>query len=846
MSFTPIQSPLSGQVVLLSQVPDEVFSQKMVGDGISIDPTDSILVSPVQGTIEFIHPSRHALTIKTANQAEVLIHIGIDTVQLRGEGFRSFVEVGQKVQMGQKLIEFDLDFVATQSKSLITQILISNTQDFDFQFLQKSGQLVQSGKDALFSIQKKNESLQQASVSHQNQQTQSQSITCQNPTGLHARPAAAIVQAAKKYQSQVHIFKGDQKANAKSVVSILSLSVQYQDQMRIEAEGVDAQAAVSEVIAVIQAGQHETETVVAKTISTGIGQKNEFLGVMASPGKVFGRIFQFEQKNIVVQKSNQAIDAEKEIQKLGSALDQAFAQIETMMKGLDPKKDQEKLTIFEAHLELLKDPEVIDQALRAIQQNNSAEYAWQISIERIKQVLSALNNEVMAGRAHDLHDVGQRVLKILLGLPTDENKLKIQSNDPVILVAHNLTPSDMVDLDPKQIVGLVSVEGGASSHVAIIARSMGMAYVAAMPEAILQIANQTEAILNATKAILKIEPTAEEKQKIQVESVQQSEKNQKNILTAKQPATTQDGHHVEVYANVGKLDETVDAVRLGAEGVGLLRSEFLFLHRSTAPSEQEQKQKYQEIIQAMIDSEGARPVIIRTLDVGGDKPLAYLPMPAEENPFLGVRGLRLSLISPEMFRVQIRALLSVQPLSSLEIMFPMVTTLSELIQAKKILQEEASTLKVDLQKSQVKVGIMIEVPSAALMAETFAPHVDFFSIGSNDLTQYTLAIDRGHRDLAAMADGLHPSVLKLIAMTCQAARKHGKKVGVCGGIAGDPYAVPLLIGLGVDELSVSVPVIPHIKAQIRQLSLDQCQKLAQNALLMSEASEVRQSVEKFI
>ena len=179
-------------------------------------------------------------------------------------------------------------------------------------------------------------------------------------------------------------------------------------------------------------------------------------------------------------------------------------------------------------------------------------------------------------------------------------------------------------------------------------------------------------------------------------------------------------------------------------------------------------------------------------------------------------------------------------------MFPMVTTLSELIQAKKILQEEASTLKVDLQKSQVKVGIMIEVPSAALMAETFAPHVDFFSIGSNDLTQYTLAIDRGHRDLAAMADGLHPSVLKLIAMTCQAARKHGKKVGVCGGIAGDPYAVPLLIGLGVDELSVSVPVIPHIKAQIRQLSLDQCQKLAQNALLMSEASEVRQSVEKFI
>ena len=853
-----IQSPISGLIIPLEQVPDEVFSQKMVGDGLAIEPTDSILYSPINGTVDFVHPSQHAVTVKSTDGITILMHIGIDTVQLKGQGFKSLVKAGDSVSVGDKLIEFDFDFVSKNAKYLMTLVLVTEAEKYQFNFSSSidSGRkinFVQAKKSILFEITEKPKSQKNISSggSFNNYQIYStESFSCELHTGLHARPAASIVQTAKKFESDIFIIKNNQNANAKSVVSILALSVGHSDVISIEAQDVntsEAKKAAEEIKTLIQSGIGESLASKIKEKSILTPQKihrpknsspNEFFGVTASPGLVFGEIKQLKLQDVTVEKQKDKKNPDQELTKFNQALTTAQKDLSDILSKLKSKADEDKSNIFKAHLEILNDPEVLGSTQNKIKNGLSSEYAWQESIREIKTILQSLQNEVMAGRAHDLHDVGQRVLKIMLGIKTENPLIHLDKQQPVILVAQSLAPSDMAFMNADIIKGLCTVEGGASSHVAIIARSMGIASIAAVDSSLLDIADNTMAILYGQKSYLKIKPDAAEIDRAQSEIFKQDQKLVDNKKSAQQSAVTIDGETIHVFANIGKLPEAMDAVTNGAEGVGLLRSEFLFLHRATAPSEQEQLQKYQDIISALNNDQTVRPVIIRTLDVGGDKPLTYLPMPAEENPFLGVRGLRLSLQSQDIFRTQLRALLQVKPISALQIMFPMVTTLSELLEAKKILKEECDKLKIP----QISTGIMIEVPSAALMADVLAPHVDFFSIGSNDLTQYTLAIDRGHRDLAAMADGLHPSVLKLIKITCDAANKHKKMVGVCGGIAGDHQAVPLLIGLGVHELSVSVPVIPHIKAQIRKLKKSDCILLAEKALKLAEASEVRQIV----
>ncbi len=854
-----IQSPISGLIIPLEQVPDEVFSQKMVGDGLAIEPTDSTLYSPVSGTVDFVHPSQHAVTLKSTDGITILMHIGIDTVQLKGQGFKSLVKAGDVVSVGDKLIEFDFDFVSKNAKYLMTLVLVTEAEKYQFNFNSSidSGRkinFVQAKKSVLFEVSAKPENFKaQKNISSQSYQIYStESFPCELHTGLHARPAASIVQTAKKFESDIFIIKNNQNANAKSVVSILALSVGHSDLISIESQSMnaaDTKNAAEEIKTLIQSGLGESLATKPKTKEKSIltpqkmnrpknSSPNEFYGVTASPGLVFGEIKQLKLQDVTVEKSKDKKNPDHELTKFNQALLTAQKDLSDILSKLKSKADEDKSNIFKAHLEILADPEVLSSTQNKIKNGLSSEYAWQESIREIKTILQSLQNEVMAGRAHDLHDVGQRVLKIMLGIKTENPLIHLDKQQPVILVAQSLTPSDMAFMNADIIKGLCTVEGGASSHVAIIARSMGIASIAAVDSSLLDIADNTMAILYGQKSYLKIKPDAAEIDRVQSEIFRQDQKLVDNKKSAQASAVTLDGETIHVFANIGKLPEAMDAVTNGAEGVGLLRSEFLFLHRATAPSEQEQLQKYQDIVSALNNDQTERPVIIRTLDVGGDKPLTYLPMPAEENPFLGVRGLRLSLQSQDIFRTQLRALLQVKPISALQIMFPMVTTLSELIEAKKILKEECDKLKIP----QISTGIMIEVPSAALMADVLAPHVDFFSIGSNDLTQYTLAIDRGHRDLAAMADGLHPSVLKLIKITCDAANKHKKMVGVCGGIAGDHQAVPLLIGLGVHELSVSVPVIPHIKAQIRKLKKSDCILLAEKALKLAEASEVRQIV----
>jgi phosphocarrier protein FPr len=401
-----------------------------------------------------------------------------------------------------------------------------------------------------------------------------------------------------------------------------------------------------------------------------------------------------------------------------------------------------------------------------------------------------------------------------------------------ILIAEELTPSDTAKLNPREVLGFATVGGGATSHVAILARSLDIPAVAGIEPRALDLPNGADVILDGGKGQMRINPDPAELERITAAQQRLAEKKAADLASALEPASTTDGHNVEVVANIGGLEDAEKGMKLGAEGVGLLRSEFLYLDRTAAPSEDEQAEIYSDIARAL----NGKPLIIRTLDVGGDKPLAYLPMPREENPFLGIRGVRIGLDRPEILRTQVRAILRASKGNRLRMMFPMIATLDEIRSVKGLVEEERAKVP---DSDPVELGIMVEVPAAAIMARQFAREVAFFSIGTNDLTQYTLAMDRGHPKLAAKADAMNPAVLRLIAQTVEGAAAEGKWVGVCGGLASDPQAVPILVGLGVKELSCSVPAIPAVKAEVRARSLSECQTLAQQALAQDTAAAVR-------
>lgn len=432
----------------------------------------------------------------------------------------------------------------------------------------------------------------------------------------------------------------------------------------------------------------------------------------------------------------------------------------------------------------------------------------------------------MAERAADLRDVGQKVLSVLTGQNAHH-----EPSAPYVLIKEDLLPSDVARLDPERVVGIITAVGGASSHSAIVARALGIPALVGAGMNVLDIEQGAPVLMNAGEGWFVVKPSEALIIASQEEQRMLQERKQLAKQSAMQPATTTDGHRVEIAVNLGNVNNTAAAVSNGAEAVGLLRTELVFMAHRQVPDIDTQIADYQQVFDAL---EG-RPLVVRTLDVGGDKPLPYLPMPSEENPFLGVRGIRLSLKQPELLRNQLIALIRASQGRDLRIMFPMVGRLEEWHAAKAILDE----VRAQYPHDGLQVGIMIEVPSAAIMANVFAKEVDFFSIGTNDLTQYVLAIDRGHPSLSKDADGLHPSILTLIDQTVKAAHAHGKWVGVCGELAGDEKAVPILLGLGVDELSMSVSSIALVKHQIRTLNLTACQSLATQALMCQTSAQVR-------
>jgi phosphocarrier protein FPr len=405
------------------------------------------------------------------------------------------------------------------------------------------------------------------------------------------------------------------------------------------------------------------------------------------------------------------------------------------------------------------------------------------------------------------------------------------NKEPAILLAEDLAPSDTATLDPKNVLGFCTAGGGPTSHTAIIARSLEIPAIVGVGPEVMSIAEGTLCILDGKHGKLYIQPG--EADIAHARELQQQEQAQLTAEKARrfEPAITTDGHHIEVAANIGNVDDARRAAEAGAEGVGLLRTEFLFLAHNKEPDEEEQFAAYRDIVQAMDN----KPVIIRTLDIGGDKHVPYLNLPQEENPFLGIRGVRLSLAYPELFRTQLRAIYRAAAHGPVLIMFPMIATLDDWEQARSM----AEDVRQELNAPEIPLGIMVEVPSAVLLADQLAESVAFFSIGTNDLTQYVLAMDRGHPELAKQADALHPAVLRSIAQTVQAANKAGKWVGVCGNLASDPLGAEILTGLGVTELSASIPAVATIKAHLRTVALSAMQEKAQRALTCRSAVEVR-------
>ncbi len=655
-------------------------------------------------------------------------------------------------------------------------------------------------------------------------------VTVRNPTGLHARPATVFASLAKEFQSEVRVRSGDKVANGKSLASLLKLGAENGAVIRLMAQGPDEAAALKALKEAVESGLGEEEEAPAAETPAYEWQAEDSQavvpGIPASPGLAIGPLRHFKRSKFVVEATAKDLDAEKV--QLREAIAAARAQLHELYQEVKARSGAGQASIFLAHAEFLDDPDLVTAVEARIEAGASAGWAWQQTIEERVHELKQVDDPLIAARAVDLGDVGARVLAFLAHRIEEGPLLP---NTPVILVAEDLTPSDTAGLDPAFILGFCTAGGGPTSHSAIIARALGIPAVVGAGPALLNLAEGGEAILDGQRGALYVGPSAATLAAAQQAQKVMAEQREAEKLRCYEPALMTDGHRIEVVANIGKVEEAAQAVNAGGEGVGLLRTEFLFLDRESPPTEEEQFEAYRAMVQAL----NGLPIIIRTLDIGGDKAAPYLNMPAEENPFLGVRGIRLCLAKPDLFRAQLRAIYRAAEYGPIRIMFPMIATLEDLEAAKAV----AAEVRWELGAPAVEIGIMIEVPSAVIMADELAQEVDFFSIGTNDLTQYTLAMDRGHPMLGKQADGLHPAVLRMVERTVQAATNAGKWVGVCGGMAGDPRGAVILAGLGVTELSVSIPSIAAIKAQLRRISLKQAQDLAWKALTCRTAAEVR-------
>ncbi|KVE38904.1 phosphoenolpyruvate--protein phosphotransferase [Burkholderia sp. BDU5] len=835
---TVLVAPLTGPVVPLADVPDPVFSGGMFGDGIGIDPLEGRLVAPCAGIVSHVARTGHAVTITADGGAEILLHIGIDTVELNGLGFAAKVAEGARVAAGDLLIEFDQDSIARAAHSLVSVIAIANSDAFEV--VERAGAgVAKAGETPLLKLRARGAAAgagaagDGASVAAEVRK----SITLTQPGGLHARPAARAREAARGLDAHVEVHFEGRKAALQSVVGLLGLGAGEHAAIELVATGRDAAQAI-ELVAheLLREAHGEAEEKPARIVSpapvvaaAGLAplDPNTLAGVCAAPGIAVGALVRWDDADIAPPELASGTPA-AESRLLDRALAAVDAELEATVREASQRGAIGEAGIFAVHRVLLEDPALVDAARDLISLGKSAGHAWRETIRAQTAVLSDVDDALLAERAADLRDIDKRVLRALGYASATARELPAEA----VLAAEEFTPSDLSSLDRERVQALVMARGGATSHAAIIARQLGIPALVAVGDALYAIPERTQVVVDASAGRLEYAPTALDVERARLERQRLAGVREANRRVSGEAAVTRDGHKIEVAANIATLDDARVAVDNGADAIGLLRTELMFIHRQAAPTTSEHRQSYQSIVDAL----QGRTAIIRTLDVGADKEVDYLTLPPEPNPALGLRGIRLAQVRPDLLDDQLQGLLAVQPYGSVRILLPMVTDVGELVRIRKRIDDFARAMG---RAEPVEVGVMIEVPSAALLADQLAKHADFLSIGTNDLTQYTLAMDRCQADLAALADGLHPAVLRLVDATVRGAEKHGKWVGVCGALGGDPVAVPVLVGLGVTELSVDPVSVPGIKARVRRLDYQLCRQRAQDLLALESAQAVR-------
>ncbi len=853
MGTFQIFAPVAGWATSLSEVPDPAFSQKMVGDGIAIDPLSETVVAPCDGEVVSIHRARHACAIRAANGAEILIHIGVDTVNLGGEGFKALVAEGAQVTMGDRLISFDMLSVSAKAKSMHVIMVVTDPDSYPV-IEHVEGQEVAAG-DPVFTIgTPENVTVSPPPVSDMADSDKSmefeRNVVVPMANGFHARPATVFAQAAKSYPGSVELRCRGRSANGKSMVALMGLGIRHGDMVTVSIYGAAAAAEkVDELAALIESGLGDpvvpVEEAVARPVHAPVaaipsiagsgpfapGEEILLKGVFAAPGAVVGTAKLYTAAQFSLTEKGDGIETEK------TRLDKALRAVRQVIRQEAVTGDNERKAIFAAHEALLDDPAMLESAYGFLAQDKSAAWAWHRATEEQVMVLAQVEDALIRERIADLRDVERRIIAGILGKTSEAATPALVPG--TIIVAEDLLPSDFTALAEAGMAGVVTARGGPTAHVSILAASAGIPMIVAVGGDAMRIPDGAPLILNANRGEVSVFASEQALVRARQAITESAALHERHVSDAAKDCFLADGTRLEVYANLGRPGDGRLAVANGAEGCGLLRSEFLFLNRETAPSEDEQYSQYQEAVDAM---EG-RPVVIRTLDVGGDKPLPYLPLPDEDNPILGLRGIRVGFRYPEVLRQQIRAILRVKPLSRCRILIPMVNGPDDIREVRRLIEEEKAGLGLT---DNVEIGAMIEVPAAALMADKIAAEADFLSIGTNDLTQYVLAMDRGNPLLASQLDALEPGVLRLIRQTVEGADRFGKPVAVCGGAASDPASALVLVGLGVRELSVAPAVIPEIKATLRAMALEQCRELARTASDMEKAGQVRKLLQDFM
>jgi len=564
-------------------------------------------------------------------------------------------------------------------------------------------------------------------------------------------------------------------------------------------------------------------------------------GIPAAPGLAHGKTVIVTQQSLEIpQHEIEEVDAE--IERMMQACQQSREEIREIKDEVSTRSMENEAEIFEAHGMILEDVALLDRAKKAIRQGTNAEKAWMDAIEFFAQMMESIPDETLSSRAMDIRDVGRRVLGHLLGVSIGGTVL----TEPSIIVGDDLTPSDTVSLDKDLVLGFLTAKGGPTSHTAILSKAFGLPAVVGLGEKLLELPEGTLVLVNGSDGKIIVAPDEEETAEFAKSEERDNVEQLKAQKAAQAPGVTADGERVEMVANVGGVVDAPLGIRNGAEGIGLFRTEFLYLDRKSLPTEAEQIEAYRTVFENYPDM----PIVVRTLDIGGDKVIPYLDLPEELNPFLGWRGIRMIDGVEDIFLKQFRALLQAGASErvDLRIMVPMVSGLAEVKAARAVMQKAKAELMLEglPHAEKVQFGIMIEVPSAALLADRLAKEVDFFSIGTNDLTQYTLAVDRTNSKVAHLANPLNPAVLTLIKMTIESAHKEGKWVGLCGELAGEPLAAPILLGLGLDEFSMSPARVPVIKEVMRHLHKEECRKLAEKVLALTDEQEVIEESRAFL